>query len=419
MKVKIAMDWLMRSSWRSCAVIFVLACAIRVIHFSQIPASTIIPNTDWELGSIAVSLAESGQFADPYMVPTGPTAHLPPIYPFIFSLIYRVFGLTPAAGYAGLLLIITTGSLLYAMLPWLSCALGLSRQAGFFGGVGGAVFVVWVGHGEYLTAIVMGLLSVAFLRRWRGRSPSYAWQTSLLLGLVIGVAFHLQPALLTVVLGWLLFELWWVQNRQKWVSLGVLTLGVVLACLPWAWRNYEAFESVFFIRSNLGLELHMGNHEGAAASMAMMDAQGEYPHPRTHIAAARELRQVGEIAYMRQAMADALGWIKANPMQFVRLTVLRAAHIWLGPLHNPRVATGTSVLTALALLGFRFALPGLSIPQRAVFLIPLVTYPLIYYVVAYMPRYRVPIDWLLFILAGEAVWHVITHQRAGLISATV
>jgi hypothetical protein len=40
-------------------------------------------------------------------------------------------------------------------------------------------------------------------------------------------------------------------------------------------------------------------------------------------------------------------------------------------------------------------------------LIPLATYPLIYYIVAYMPRYRIPIDWILYILAGAAVWQLI------------
>jgi hypothetical protein len=48
--------------------------------------------------------------------------------------------------------------------------------------------------------------------------------------------------------------------------------------------------------------------------------------------------------------------------------------------------------------------PALSIPQRAVLIIPLVTYSLIYYFVAYMPRYRMPIDWILLILAGAAAW---------------
>ena len=36
-------------------------------------------------GAIALSLVETGEFADPYLIHTGPTAHLPPIPPWILS----------------------------------------------------------------------------------------------------------------------------------------------------------------------------------------------------------------------------------------------------------------------------------------------------------------------------------------------
>ena len=59
-------------------------------------------------------------------------------------------------------------------------------------------------------------------------------------------------------------------------------------------------------------------------------------------------------------------------------------------------------LTALAIVGAWRTFPKMTTPQRAALLIPLVLYPLIYYVVAYMPRYRISIDWILYILAGAA-----------------
>jgi hypothetical protein len=61
-------------------------------------------------------------------------------------------------------------------------------------------------------------------------------------------------------------------------------------------------------------------------------------------------------------------------------------------------------MTVLAIIGAWISFPRISIPQRAAFLIPLVTYPLIYYIVAYMPRYRIPINWILYILMGAAFW---------------
>ena len=65
----------------------------------------------------------------------------------------------------------------------------------------------------------------------------------------------------------------------------------------------------------------MGNHEGAAAAMEVMDARQEPIHPRTHFTEARKVRDWGEIEYMRQARREALGWIKSHLVDFLWLTV--------------------------------------------------------------------------------------------------
>ena len=398
-----SLNWLARSPWVCFALIFSLSFAIHMQTLMKIPSRYLVPNSNWEMMSIAISLMKTGQFADPYMITTGPTAHLPPIYPAIFSLVYRIYGLTSTAGYVSMSLIILAASVVDGMLPWLSKNLGMGGQAGVIGGFAGAFFMELPGHGEYLTALALGICLVVFARRWRGSKTTKFG--SLLFGFGIGVTYHLQPALLPVILGCMVFELWWSKNRQKWSFSFLMALGIFLACLPWAWRNYKTFNAIFFIRSNLGLELRMGNHEGAYAAMEVMDAHEEHLHPRVHFMEARELREIGEVAYMRGAMKDALEWIGSNPGEFLRLTGLRVLHIWFGPLHNYKVAVWTSALTLLAFLGLVLAWKKLLIPQRVILLIPLFTYPLIYYLVAYMPRYRIPIDWIIFMLAGFAIWH--------------
>jgi len=304
------------------------------------------------------------------------------------------------------MLILVTSSLLNAMMPWFSDRLGVGPQAGFFGGFATVWVFDWHRHGEYLTGILMGLFVVAFLKRWtRDRLSLHG---SLFLGLGMGAAFHLQPALLPVSLGCMAFEAWWSRNQHKWFFLGMMILGIVLACIPWAWRNYRAFNALFFIRSNFGLELRMGYHEGAAATMEEMDErmtrQNVHRHPTINSNEAEILLQVGEIEYMSQAGREAMDWIRAHPGGFLRLTVGRIGNLWLGSLGRSWTSFGVLALTILVFLGIWRALPDLTIPQRAALLIPLATYPLVYYFVAYMPRYRVPIDWILFIFAGAAVW---------------
>ena len=71
--------------WWSGLLVFVVALAIRLFFLTLIPRDALQPSTDWELDSIAMSLATTGEFANPYVVPTGPTAHLPPIPPAILE----------------------------------------------------------------------------------------------------------------------------------------------------------------------------------------------------------------------------------------------------------------------------------------------------------------------------------------------
>jgi hypothetical protein len=208
---------------------------------------------------------------------------------------------------------------------------------------------------------------------------------------------------LAVVAGWIVFELVWSGTRRRWTATALTALGIILACLPWAWRNYWTFDTVFFIRSNLGLELRVGHHQGATAAMHQMDGPGELLHPRLEESEARKVREWGEIVYMRRAGREALEWIRAHPLSSAKLGGARVALWWLGPLYDPTMAVFVTLLTGLTVVGIWRSWGTLSIPQRAAVFIPLLACPLIYYLVAYMPGYREPINWLFALLAAAAV----------------
>lgn len=413
--VRGAFGWLARSPMRGFVLIFVAGFSVRATLIRWVPREYIVPHTRWEMESIAVSLAERGTFADPYALPTGPTAHVPPVYPGILSVIYRVFGLTLTAGVVAWMLAAASYATAFALLPWFAGRVGLPREAGVIGGLTGALLPQWLAQAEALTAVVLCLLLAAMLRRWT--SGRMSMRTSVLLGLGWGVAFHLQPALLPVLTGCVAFELWWSRDARRWRCAAALALGVVVAAVPWAWRNYTTFHHLFFVRSNFGLELRVGNHPGATPDIDVNAARGTFLHPRTSESEALQVRALGELGYMRQEQREALTWIREQPGEFLKLTVLRAAYFWFGPLHRPGTAIWVTLLTLMAAWGAWRAWPAMTAPQRATVLIPLVTFPLIYYILSVMPRYRIPIDWLLFLLAGAAVWQWIAGrggaERAG------
>ena len=382
-------------------LIFCLSLVVQSFFLAKANPKAVRPHTRWEVQAVAVSLAESGRFADPYVLPTGPTAHVAPIPPLISSVVYRVLGLTLTAGYVDRTLSALFFAALWGLLPWLAGRVGLGVRAGVMGGIVGALIPKWPSHGTSLTALALALLMAAFLRRWSAERTGAS--AALLLGLGCGAAIHVQPVVLAVVAGWMLFELVWFGGRRMRARTALTALGIVIACLPWAWRNYRTFDAVFLIRSNLGLELRMGHHEGATAAMDRMDGRGELLHPRLLEAEARKVREMGEVVYMRRAGREASDWIRAHPVRSAELVLARAALWWLGPFHDPLLASLVIALTVLAMVGVWRSYPLLSAPQRAAVLIPLLTYPLVYYLVAYMPAYREPIDWLYLLLAAAAV----------------
>lgn len=397
-----SVQWIAHSPGRAFIVLFVLGFGLRLCLLSLFPRDLVPPNPEWETGAIALSLVRTGEFADPYCIPTGPTAHAPPLYVWASSLLYRLIGFNYPGGLVRWLLVFAASSALWGLLPWFGRRLGLGMEPGILGGLAGALALGFPSEIEPFIALSLGLILVTFLARWQNSDLS--WRGSLLLGLAMGIAFHLSPSLLPVVLVCMVFELWWSRNPKKWGFSGLMALGIILACLPWGWRNYDTFRTVFFVRSNLGLELHVGNHEGAHADIDVSEARASFRHPRTNALEAEHVRKLGEGAYMKDKQREALQWIKDHPATFLTLTARRVVHFWAGPLRWTLPSMAYLILIWLTLLGAWRAIPALAIPHRAALFIPLATFPLIHYVVAYMPRYGEPVRWLLLLFAGEAVW---------------
>jgi len=394
---------------RAFLTIFLLGLLLRLLLLPLLPL-----DPAWQLrqenGATAENLVRTGAYANPYARPTGPTAHPVPFYTAVIALSYQLFGVTRSAELARCLLAALSFSTLYALLPWVAARLGLGAPAGIAAGLLGAltplhlpIGLFYGGLGEEFAALAMALLLVATLARWTARS--IAIPASLLLGLAWGAAFHIVPALLLVMLACVTFEACWRRDRLRLLHPALLLLGAALACLPWTLRHYALWREPVLLRSNFGLELRLANHDGAHADMDTMTRREPPRHPRTHPAEADQVSAWGELEYMRRARCEALQWIQQNPGPFLQLTAARATHFWFGSPHSPLLAALTSLLTLLALLGARRALPSLTHPQRAALLLPLAAFPLVYYVVAYLPRYRVPVDWLLLLLTGVEIAH--------------
>src|ERR1035437_1326833 len=125
--------------WRACLLVFVvalgfrLACVVATDQIHDFPRK--------EMVKIAMAFAEKGELADPYSVPTGPSALAPPAYPIFLGLIFRVFGTGVAAEVVKCVLTSTVSALRCALMPWLAVCLALNLRTGMIAGLLSAFYI--------------------------------------------------------------------------------------------------------------------------------------------------------------------------------------------------------------------------------------------------------------------------------------
>jgi hypothetical protein len=148
----------MKTAWRAFLLIFLVHLGVQGLFLTRVPAQHVLPHTRWEVPAVAMALYERGEFADPYCLPTGPTAHMPPFQPALMAAIYHLLGPTLAAGYVLWLLGIAFYGVMYAMLPWLGSG-SVSGPAPGSRAAGGGPHPALAGLHRGLAAVAIGLMA--------------------------------------------------------------------------------------------------------------------------------------------------------------------------------------------------------------------------------------------------------------------
>ena len=300
------------------------AGCVVAVHFAQ------VGQTQGETSRAAEALLLRGYIGDPFMLSTGPSAHVSPVLSAYMAAVYAAFGVdSPAANVAlGVITAcifaggaaLTLRMLLALRLPtpavWLGIGLLLSTSFLLFYEV--TVCRVWE---QPLSAVVLlagWLLVVRFEATCRAG-------TLHAMAALCGLSFLLTAVIVPSMLIGLSLMLWAGRKRHGALRRTVLSALIVSAfVLPWGVRNQLELGRFIVTRSNFGLELAVGNQPGAQGP----SSQGWTApiHPSTSLAAARHLQAVGEVAYMSEMTSAALSWIEVDPAGFARLTAKR---MWL------------------------------------------------------------------------------------------
>ncbi|HXG32194.1 MAG TPA: hypothetical protein VNJ11_02430 [Bryobacteraceae bacterium] len=383
------------------------------------------PQGEWE--NIARNVAATGDFANPYGSPTGPTAHSAPAYPFLLSLAFRAAGTGSEGRRACIILNALLASLACALLPVLAAVAGLPISVGAAAGLASALvplrllseLMISAGGAQLkaLTWITMHLLTLGWFSA--GPASPTRW---LAYGAAWGAAFHVDPALLPVCLFWTGVLARRIPGRHAlrvFRRVAVMLVGVSLALLPWTLRNRRQLGAWIFVRSNAGLELAVSNHDSASPILAHeiisddTDALGQWlgRHPSGSEKHRARIRAVGEVEYNRQRLGEALDWIRRNPARFAILSLQRFRYFWFYPGMTRRWRN--MILFPMVFVGV-WGLVRMVAQNRflgLLFLGDWVAYPLTYYVIQVSGRYRYPIEWTILLLSCYAVWDWRSRRR--------
>ena len=426
---------LLRSAATSLPLIVVVALLLRVgfawdyAGQNSRHALAVLPFLQ-ESGNIAASLASGHGFSSPFRVETGPTAWMPPAYPWLLAGIFRVFGVR------------TYASFLAAVGLNIFCSAFTCIPIYFAGkrmsGIAVATVAAWLwaffpntilnAFESMWEASLAALLAAIILWATLAMEKSERWRDWIGYGLLWGVTLLTNVtliSLLPLLLGWLSYRRWKAffnaHGSEGFVeatfSKPVFACGIaVLCCVPWTIRNYTVFHRIVPMRSTLGLQMWIGNNENP------QEAWKEELHPIFNSAERARYVRMGEIEYMQEKRHEAIEFMLAHPARDVRQFASRFVATWSGgtptPLQDFIRAPG---LWFRGVLVFNFFVAigtaaGIVIlwKQQSAYLFPIAVFPVIfpwaYYLTLVVPRYRLPVDPAVMLLTAVTLQAICIRQ---------
>jgi len=325
-------DFFATSPVRWLTATFLLALSLRMVvvaaGFQDVGAPSLDHNLfGWEMGWTARSIYMGHGFGSPFLPLTGPTALVPPLYPYLLAGIFKVFGLYTADA-----AFVTLG--LNALFSSLTCIPiffftrnSLDTRAARIASVAWAIypFAIYFSAGRVWDYALTSLLFCCCLlaaQRLHLRG-TLAW---LGFGLLYGVTALSNPSIVSLLPFLLLiaiYKVWRVDGR--WFLKGLLaTVAFFAVCAPWAIRSERVMHARFFLRDGYWLEFYAGNNGDT------FNSNTEWAHPASNANEMKKYVAEGEIAYMAEKHVLAADWVSHHKLFFAGLCIRRAVRFWTG-----------------------------------------------------------------------------------------
>ncbi len=373
----------------------------------------------WEPGNVAEALLTGRGFGSPF--PSHQlSAVMPPAYPLIVAVVFKMFGIHTAAS----IFAVHALNCLLSALACLPVFLMARRSFGERAGWWAAWAWAFSPYGIYFAAswawrthlLLLCLCWLLYLAQSMEHSPRLTlWMG---FGLLAGFAGLTEPSILVVVPFLMTLGCWrlW-RGKKRWFAPGIaasITLAATLS--PWLIRDALVFHRFIPMRDSMGLELWIGNN---GYSRRWTSDQMHPLHDEAELAA---YNRMGELAYMDMKEQQAKAFIRSHAVWYAGMSLRRAIYLWTGywsfdrnylamePMDPANIPFATA-LTVLALAGI--VLAWRDRPYEALrYAGVLFLFPAIYYFSHPEPYDMRPLDPLLLLLGCFAVLTLRDRARA-------
>ena len=403
----------------SAALLARLLYLISFVHSQPVPAGNLY-TVRHETGSIATSIAEGHGYSSPLLDPSGPTAWITPVYPYLLAAFFKIFGTSTLAAVTAMRFCNVLFSAATSYVIFLLGRMLFGELSGLIAGwlwafLPYAIFfpVAWLWDTSLSALILVTALWATY--NIAERLDRRAWCGY---GLLWGFAALVNAAIVSILPGCFLFAAYRARLRTgswwKLTALSALTCALTVA--PWVIRNEIVFHGQVAFRSNFGLELWLGNNP------QVPDSWTWWLHPSEDKQEHEKFLRMGEVPYMQEKQRQAWAFIKTHPRDEARFVFHRFFETWTGNKDSFADMWSSGVFLVRANLVLNYGLPlltfaGLLFARRtsALLSLPLlnviVMFPLVYYICHTTARYRHPIDPVMCLLASYASVCLVRYAR--------
>ncbi len=370
----------------------------------------------WEMGWIARALASGHGFSSPYYPSlshpwTGPTAMQPPLYPFLLSLVFRVFGVYSLKS---AFVILSVNSLLSAFtcIPvYFSANYSLGARAAKAAAWMWALYPfaiyfsatrVW----EYsLTGLLFTTCFCIAQRIHRFQSHRFGGIFPWLgFGALYGLTALSNPSTLSTLPFLIGFAAWQLRAEGKpWLRNALFAiLSTIVLLIPWTIRNYRQVGVLCPVRDNFWLELYDDN-------TGDISLDPSFAHPSSNPAEMKKFLAMGEAGFLAEKKTLVQQYLRQHPEFMVEKTLRRIRYYWTGywsfsaeelreQPYEPWNVFQVCSMTLLMLFGLR-SMWRSNRTACVPYLVLVCVFPITYYITHPLMDYRQPIEPAIVVLA--------------------